>query len=124
MRPFQIKLTRLTLGFAQAPPTLLKMQDLPKKKHFLFKRRLQIILSLLLFSHKATSKKHTHTHTQKSSALQFWPHSKLYLYIYSSTFLIHEVIKLFFNKCVIFFFFFLVFFSPPLTFSSSQCQKF
>jgi hypothetical protein len=62
------------------------------KKHFLFKRRLQIILWPLLLSNNATS-----THTHKPSASQFWSHSNLYLYIYSSTFLIYEVIKYFFE---------------------------
>jgi hypothetical protein len=139
--PFQIELTRLTLGFAQAPPpTLVKCKTYQatklcrgccgctysflqeKKQTSCLKGGYKLSYVFLLLSHNATS-----IHTHKSLLLcnsSLTPIRILYIHIYSSTFLIHEVIKFFLNKCAIFFFFFCFFF--PLTFSCccSQCQKF
>jgi hypothetical protein len=68
-------------------------------------------LSCLFCCSPTTPHQNTHTHTQKSFLLCNSGLTPICIcaYIYSTNFLIHEVIKLFLNKFVIFFFFFSVF---------------
>jgi hypothetical protein len=117
MRPFQIELTRLTLGFAQAPPTLLKCKTYPKKNTSCLKGGYKLLSCVFCSSPTTPHRKthtHTHTHTHKSLLLCNSGLTPNCISTYTLVpFSFMKWLNYFLNECVIFFFFFLVFFFPP-----------
>jgi len=123
LQPFRIE--KVDFGFCTSAPSHFgQMQDLPgyqalqgllrlylllheKKQTSCLKGGYKLSYVFLLLSHNARS---THTHTQQSSALQFWPHSNSY-FVHTYTLVPFSFINSFWIN-VLFSSSFSVFFSP------------